>query len=131
MKKIALFGLFAFVLMPLMVLGQDAPVDPNQEFLSLLIQSIGGMKGMSTLAIVGVVVQLLLKLANTTWIKLDGSMKLLIVSGLGIVGGVIGLMIPPNSLSLGAALVHSTVLTALMVFLNQIYQKFLAPKVVA
>lgn len=104
------------------------PADPNQEFLSLLIQSIGGLKGMGTLGIVGVAIQLLLKLANTSWIKLDGGVKLAIVSGLGLVGGVVALMSPPNLLTLGAALVHSATLTAFMVFFNQVYQQWLAPK---
>lgn len=128
MKKFLPVLLFALFSLPIMVLAQDTPpVDPNQDFIALLIQSIGGLKGMSTLAIVGLAVQLLIKLSSTTWIKLEGSVKLLIVSGLGIVGGVVALMLPPNGLTFGAAMVHSLTLTSLMVFLNQIYQKFLAP----
>lgn len=128
MKKYlpALFILSAF---SYMVFAQDpVPVDPNQEFLALLIASIGGMKGMSTLGIVGVAIQLLIKLANTTWIKIDGAVKLLIVSALGLGGGVVALMLPPNSLTIGAALIHSATLTAFMVFFNQVYQQWLAPK---
>lgn len=135
MKKyipaLVLMGAFPIILMAQVVapsLPLPVPVDPNQDFINLLIQSIGGLKGASTLVIVGVAVQLLLKLMNTTWIKLDASIKLLAVSGLGVVGGVVGLMVPPNNLPIGAAIVHATTLTAFMVFFNQIYQKWLAPK---
>lgn len=132
MKKfipaLILFGAFPLIVMAQVVTPPPLPVDPNKEFVDLLFQSLGGLKGASTLVIIGMAIQLLLKLANTTWIKLDASIKLLVVTGLGVVGGVVGLMVPPNSLPIGAALIHATTLTAFMVFLNQIYQRFLAPQ---
>lgn len=115
--------------LPILAFAQDVPpVDPNADFLQLLLSSLGGIKGMSTLGIVGLAVQLLIKLANTTWIKIDGHIKLLIVSALGIGGGMVSLMMPPTNMTVMAALVHSTTLTAFMVFFNQIYQQWFAPK---
>lgn len=116
------------VLFPLLALADD-----NQEFINFLVASIGGMKGMGTLAIIGLVVQILIKLMNLKifdqfFSKLDGETKLLIVSGLTFVSGPILLMTRDN-LSFGAAMIHSATLTAFMVYFNQIYQHFFAKKV--
>lgn len=105
-------------------------VDPNQDFINLLAGNIGQFKGMTTLAIVGLVVQLLLKFLDTSWFgsifsKLDGSIKLLIVHGLGIAGSVAALMAPPNSMSLLSALTSGAVLSVLMVYGNELYTHFL------
>lgn len=107
-------------------------VDPNQDFLNLLLASIGGAKGASMLAVAGIVVQLVIKFMSTTWVgqwfpQLTGAVKLVIVTGLSLAAGILALMIPPASLTLGAALVHSSTLTAFMVFGNQAYQQFLQP----
>ena len=104
---------------------------PNIDFLKLLVESLGGLKGASTLAIVAVVVQLLIKFLNLPiaggiFGAAKGWLKLAIVTFLTIVSGVTGLMI--EGLSLGAALLHSTTLAAFMVFLNQIFQHFWAKK---
>lgn len=108
------------------------PAQPqsNADFLNLLLQSLGGLSGASALAVAGIVVQLLIKLLGTNWFgewfpNLDGHIKLLVVTGLTLISGVLALMLPPTSLSLGAALMHSTTLAAFMVFGNQAYQQFL------
>lgn len=108
----------------------ELPPVTNTDFLQLLIQSLGGLKGASALAIAGTAVQVLLKFLATPWAggllkNVKGGTKLLVVSGLSMLGGVLALMVPPTSLSLGAALVHSTTLTAFMVFANQLYQQLL------
>lgn len=132
MKALLLTLLFA----PLFVFAQDAapPVvaDPNGEFIKLLLESMGGLKGASTLAIVGIVVQLLIKALNLPIVgklfsESSGKVKLVIVSGLTLIGGVVGLM-TVEGLTVGAALIHSTTLAAFMVFANQIYQHFAPEK---
>lgn len=120
-----------FFLLP--ALAQVAAVDPNQDFLNLLMQSMGGMKGASALAIAGVVVQLIVKLMSTSWVanwfpNLTGAKKIAVVTGLSLASGVLALMLPPTSLTIGAALMHSTTLTALMVYGNQIVQQLTPTK---
>lgn len=137
----ASFSAFVFALfLPLLLFAQETlpppetlPEVPNVDFLQFLIQSLGGLKGAGTLAIVGVVVQVVIKFLSTPWSgelfkKLTGAKKLLIVTGLSLVGGVVGLMLPPTSLTLGAALVHSTTMTAFMVFANQAYKQLVEKK---
>lgn len=139
MKHVSLF--IAALLLPVWCLAQEVvnvavpvvvpPVDPNGEFINLLIASLGGLKGASTLAIVGIVVQIIIKalnlpIAGKLFSESKGWIKLLIVSGLTLVGGVTGLM-SVEKLSFAAALIHSTTLTALMVFGNQLIQHF-SPK---
>jgi hypothetical protein len=114
------------------VLPVPVQVNPDQDFLALLLKSLGGLNGASALAIAGIAVQLLIKLMSTSWLgqwfpKLNGGLKILIVTGLSLVSGVLALMLPPTSLTLGAALMHSTTMTAFMVFGNQLYQQLLQP----
>lgn len=141
MKLGKLFLTIALLFLPFLVFAQEAVppatgsplIDANTtEFLKYLIDSLGGLKGASALAIAGVVVQALIKLMNlpitNKWFsEAEGWLKLTIVSGLTLVSGVIGLM-TVGGLSIGAALVHSTTLAALMVFGNQIIQHFFPPK---
>ena len=105
------------------------------DFSQFLINSLGGLKGASALAIAAFVVQVLLKLLDMdvveNWLgksfsDWSGAWKLVVISGLTLVSGVLGLMVMGH-VSLGAALIHSTTLTAFMVFANQIYQHVIAP----
>jgi len=118
----------SLIFLPLCLFAQDVVTDvvvSNEDFIKLLIESIGGVKGASTLAIVGIVVQLVMAFFNTKFggNLVKGSVKLLIVTGLTLVGGVIGLMVS-GGLDIGAALIHSTTLSALMVFVNQLIKQF-------
>lgn len=135
----ALVGILLLFLAPLCLHAQEviatatpAPtgsplIDQHtSEFLKYLVDSLGGLKGASSLVIAGAVVQALIKAMSLPavgkWFtETQGHIKLLIVTGLTLVSGVIGLM-TAGGLTLGAALVHSTTLAALMVFANQIIQ---------
>lgn len=151
--KTKVFAILALLFMPFAVFAQavtdataaiaasatpvastgSALIDQNtSDFLKLLIDSLGGLKGASSLVIAGVVVQLLIKAMSLPAVgklfsEAQGWLKLVIVTGLTLVSGVIGLM-TAGGLTLGAALVHSTTLAALMVFGNQIIQHFFPPK---
>jgi len=58
--------------------------------------------------------------------KLTGAKKLLIVSVLSVVGGLIALMSEGSTFVM--ALLHSTTLAALQVFANQIFQQVVNKK---
>lgn len=126
MKRI--LAVLLVFLLPMLAFAQDAV--PTEEFLKALIASIGGMKGASHLAIAGVVVQLLIMLLKTPLMgsvfkKIGGQWKLTVVSGLSLIAGVISLKL--SGVELGAALIHSTTLTAFMVFANELYKHFAKP----
>ena len=108
------------------------PVLDNLQFLELLIASIGGMKGASTLAIVGIVLKILLAFLNSemglkSFRNLKGASKLCIVLGMSYASGIITLM-AVNGLGFWAAFVHSSSLSAFVVLSNQMYKKFLEKK---
>lgn len=117
----------SFVLAQVADPGAIVPI-PAQDFIGFLLQSLGGFKGASSLVVAGLVVQIIMKflgtdIAGQLMAKLPGNIKIIIVTGLTLVSGVLGLM-TVGGLSLGAALIHSATLSALMVFGNQIYKQF-------
>lgn len=122
---------FCVLLIPVVAFAQAAPaVDSDNVFATALLQSLGGMKGLSTLGIVALAVQLLMKFMDTSlFAKLVSpklaDYKLPVVSLLSIVSGVVALMTKDN-LPLGMALLHSMTLSSAMVFANQ-WIKFLIP----
>lgn len=131
MKKFLIFAAFLF---PILVLAQVvAPVDPSipavthDEFLAFLLQSMGGLKGLSALGFAGLLVQSCLKFLGTDWAGkvlngVSGTVKLGIVSLLAISGGILALM-TTGGLTFAAAAVHATTLTTYMVFANQWFKK--------
>lgn len=122
-----LVAMFLFVI-SMVTFGQviEPPMPPS-DFFEILIQSLGGLKGASKLAIAGIVVKVLLAFANSelfgkAFSKIKGSMKLIIVLALSLVAGVIALM--SEGMELSAALMHSTTMSAFLVLVNQIYKQF-------
>jgi len=110
-----------------------APIMPdvsNVDFLEFFLKSIGGAQGASALAIVALVVQVLMKFVATPWANRllvgKGETKLAIVLLLTYIGGLTALII--SGLTFGAAFLHSTSLSALLVLLNEIYSRFIAKK---
>lgn len=108
-----------------------APAMPTDEFISLFIESLGGLKGASALAIVILVLKILFAFLNSeiagkiAFMKnLDPGLKLFIILFISYVSGVLTLMSVSN-LSFGAAFIHSTSMSALIVLLNQGYKKFI------
>lgn len=133
--KNLLFALPILFLFSFLALAQEAPplpANPDQEFFMMMAQ-IFTMKGAGTLVIVALAVQILIKFLSTSlfgalFSQVNGVVKLLIVTGLSIVGSVVGLMSPPTSLSFLSALTSGAILSALMVYGNQLYQHFFPPK---
>lgn len=133
MKKfIALFSFIFFFLMVSVPTFAQEVIVPTQDFIMALLQSIGGIKGASTLTIVGIVLQVLFQFMHTplfgsVFKKVDGAKKLLIILFLTLVSGVVSLM-QTSDLSLSAALIHSSTLAAFSVFANQLYKQFVEKK---
>lgn len=134
-EKLWLFAFMIFALFSVMALAQvgvDPSVPPatNEDFLALLIQSIGGVKSLGSLAVVALAVQVVMKFLGTPWadklFEKSGAVKLLLIALFTLVGGVTTLMM--SGLTLGAALVHSTSLTAIMVLFHQIYKQWIEKK---
>lgn len=101
------------------------------DFLTLLFQSLNGLKGASALGAAGILVQLVLAFSKTSMAgmvfkKLSGGMKLVVVTGLTVVAGVVSLMLA--GITLPAALVHSSTLAAFSVFGHQAYKEFFEKK---
>ena len=120
---------FTFMVVLLWSFSVFAQTDLSQpvadlEFMQLILTSVGGMKGASTLAIVAGVIQILMALFRTRFIS--GKYKLMTVYLLSLLGGVIGLKM--QGLSLGAAFLHANSLAALQVLGNQAYKQFLTKK---
>lgn len=106
------------------VAGMPAEI-PNEEFLKLLLASLGGLKGSSALVVSAVIVQLLVALFRTQlfgglWQKIPGIWKILAIMGMSAVSGVLTMV--SQGVSWGAALIHTTTLSALMVLGNEIYR---------
>lgn len=109
------------------------PQVSNDQLFQYLLDSIGGIKGASTLTIAYIIAQAILffllsplflsvfpKLAN------DGT-KLLIAVAVHLIVGVLGLMLKEN-LSIGLALTHSTTLASFAVLLDQVRKKIFRKK---
>lgn len=125
MKNIKMFMMIMFMV-PAIAFAQDAAI-PTDQFLMYLLQSLGGLKGASALAIIGLVVQIIVKflnsdLSNQVFKNFSGFGKLVSISALTIVSGVITLII--QGMSPLAAIFHSTTLAAIMVLVNQFAQQY-------
>jgi hypothetical protein len=106
------------------------PVTP--EFLDFLVASFNGIKGASIFGAAALMVQLLIKVmdqpfSNHFFGNRSGLNKILIVSALTFAVTPLGL-VSGAGLSIGAALVHSSTLASLMVFLNQLYRQAMEAK---
>lgn len=109
----------------------DLPVTP--DFLDYLVKSMNGIKGAGTIGAAAIMIQLIIKALDQPFAKhffsnRSGLNKILIVSALTLAVTPLGL-VTGAGLTIPAALVHSSTLTAFMVFLNQIYQQAQKAKV--
>jgi len=81
---------------------------------------------LSIMAIVAAVVQAMMLLLRSPLGEKSGRFRLLAVSGLTLVGGVVGLM--TQGMAVGSALAHSSTLAALQVFGFELYKKLVVEK---
>lgn len=128
--KVLGLALITTFLMPFLAYAQDTV--SNSDFLQFLLESIGGLSGLSTLGIVYLVVQAIVMFMKTPlfgsiFSKFSGAGKITTVMVLTVAGGVIGLMYK-DGLSFGAAILHSSTLAAFSVLFNQIYKQYIEKK---
>lgn len=102
--------------------GQDGIIPPSGEEIKSLLDALGGVKGLSALAVAGLVVQVIMLLIRSGVGGLLGKFRLIVVYGLSIVSGVLALHL--SGVDISAALVHANTLAAFQVFLNQIFKQF-------
>lgn len=121
-----ILALLAVLFLPLLALAQAEPASLPSELttaqaLAQLLQALGGLKSATVLGIVGLVIQAGLLFFRTQLANFAGKWKLVIVTGLSLVGGVVTLV------SLGtpwlAALSSSATLASLQVFGNQLWKQ--------
>jgi len=89
-----------------------------QDFLKFLVESLGGVKGASSLAIIALVVQAVLLLVRMKFAdKVTKGYKLIIVYSLSMIGGILALM--SQGVDLQTALFHANSLAAYQVLFHQ------------
>lgn len=132
-KLTAFFTMFAvFFFAGALAFAQEVVQEVSDlDFIQQLLAFIGGYKGLTGLALTAAIVQLLIMLLKTPLFgkifkSVTGQIKLLIVSGLTLVAGVIALRV--TGLSLAESLLHSSTLAAFQVFAHQVYLQFFVKK---
>lgn len=107
------------------------PVSTDDWF-SFVLQSMGGLKGARALAIALALTKILImfmgtplfgSLAGFVFHGFTGGTKLTIVLGLNVVASVLALM-ASGGVTLGAALIHSSTIAMVSVFINQVYKQY-------
>lgn len=111
--------------------AQDVvPVATNDEFIQVLMQSIGGAQGATAIGIAFLIVKLLMKFVGTPWadglLKNNGAWKLTIYLGLSFASTVLGVVTAGGTI--GAALLSGASISALGVLFNQVYKQFFVKK---
>lgn len=120
-------GFIVLMLLSFAALAQgDVIVPPTGDELIKLLQSVGGLKGASALAIAVVAVQALLLFFRSSFAKFSGASQLLIVNALTLVAGVLALKVS-GGVEWSAALLHSQTLAALQVFFHQVLKQVKKP----
>jgi hypothetical protein len=112
--------------------GVPADTVTNEDFILLLFKSIGGLKGATTLMIAYTVAEVLIQFLKTPLFgsifkKVNAAMKLTIAMGLHFVSSTLALIVV-DGLSIEAALVSGSTISAFAILLNQIYQTYIKDK---
>lgn len=110
----------------LAAMAQDVTNISVNEYFLLLMQSVGGSKGASGLAIAAVIVQIImyslrLEAIQSKIPKLLGKHKFLLIYALSLVSGIMSLRL--QGVDLMAALLHSNTLAAYQVLAHQAFKQ--------
>lgn len=132
MKKF--FGImFALLVMmiPFALFAQEVPapisdIDAVQQILAVLTT-----KGLSGLALVAAVVQVLMIALRSNYViakfgDLKGSTRITALLALTMVGGIVTLMM--QGMAIIPAILHSTTIAAFQVLANQVYKQYFVKK---
>jgi len=109
------------------VFAQEVDVASYSDFFTFLFKSIGDFKGASTLGIIVIASQILLKFGQSQFGELLGKYKLLFISLFTTIGTLVGLMVAGNIAFL-PALLSGAGLTAFQVLGHQVYKQFVVKK---
>lgn len=114
----------SFVLLPFAAFADVLPPTPEefQQFLAALFGMLGGGAGVSALGVVALIVQGLMLWTRSSFGAMAGKYRLLLMSGLSVVGGVIAQMVLGQPFL--AALFSASVLPLLQLFAHQLYKQF-------
>ena len=110
-------------LIPMFALAQEVITPPSVADWNAFLTSLGGVKTLGTLGVVGVVVQGLMLLLKTKIGDMAGKYQLLSVLLLTLISGMVALK--TQGADWASVLTHSTTLAALQVFLHQLYNQFI------
>lgn len=118
-------AMLCFLLFPFLALAQDPTVivPPSAADFAAFLAALGGAKTLGVLGIVAVVVQGLMLLLKSKLGEMAGKYQLILVMLLTMVTGALALRM--SGLDWASVLMHSTTLTAVQVFLHQLYTQFL------
>jgi hypothetical protein len=137
MKKVGVLLVFSFLFYSVISFAQSTPipvptplVTDLSEYLPVVdgsdieyfLASINGLKGLGSLGIGLLIVQGLLLLLRSSFVKLEGKTKLSIASGLSVVVGV--LIMRLNGIDMYGALLHGSTLAAINTFVHQVVKQF-------
>lgn len=105
------------------VVPSSIPVDLDAgEAITLVLTSLGGLKGVTALGIALVVTQGLMAFFRTKFAGFAGKWRLVIVTGLSVASCVIALS--ASGVPVLASIMHAQTFAALQVFLNQFVKQF-------
>ena len=135
MKKFGVLLVFSFLFFTVLSFAQTIPVPTPlvtdlSEYLPVVdakdveyfLASINGLKGLGALGIALLIVQGLLLVLRSQFVKLTGRLKLVIASGLSIVVGILALRL--NGVDLSASIMHGSTLAAINTFAHQLFKQF-------
>lgn len=118
------YFIFLAVLYPIISFAQEA-VQPVVEQISVvaspLVESMGGNQGVTSLAVVALIVQTLMLGVNSKYGHLAGKYRFAIMYSLNALGGIMALKL--QGMDTWTALTHSNTMAAYQVMLNQFYKQ--------
>lgn len=123
---VMLFTAIPFALFAQEVPGPVADIDAIQQILAVLTT-----KGLAGLGLVAAVTQVLMLALRSNFViakfgEAKGSLRITILLGLTLVGGVVTLLL--QGMDLVPALLHSSTVAAFQVFGNQLYKQYFVKK---
>jgi hypothetical protein len=87
-----------------------------------LLQSMNGSSGVTSMAVVALIVQALMLFINSKYGSLAGKYRFTIMSALTALGGIAALKL--QGVDTFTAMTHSTTMATYQVFMNQAYKQF-------
>lgn len=123
---LTMMAIWTVVIFAAVAVAQDVIPPVSETDLRAFLMALGGAKTLSTLGIVGLVVQAIMLFLKSSLGEITGKWQLSLVLIFTFVGGIIGLK--SGGMDWGAVLVHSSTIGAAQVLMHQIYKQFMVKK---